>query len=70
MSLRKCIIFTCKDMLQRCLLPETAANHIARSRGTLVPHIVPISYPITLLAIVHMYQECQERYNLYTLCLQ
>jgi len=51
------------SMLRRCLLVDTWANHMARSRGTLVAHLVRISYSTTLLAIVHMYRE----YYMFTL---
>ena len=42
---------------------------MARYRGTLMPHLVRISNSIVLLAIVHMRQENQERFSLYTICL-
>ena len=66
MSFRNCTIFTCNCMLRTCLFTDASAIHMARSRGTLVPHLVRISYSITLLAIVHMYQE---RNSLYTIFL-
>ena len=44
-------------MLQKCLLADSSANDMAISGDTLVPHLVRISISITLLAIVHMYQE-------------
>ena len=44
-------------ILLRYLLADTSANHMARPRGTPVPHRVQFSCSVTLLAIVHMHQE-------------
>ena len=50
-------------MLRRCVLADTSANEMARSRSALVPHLVRYSYSIALYVKVHMYQE----YHLLTL---
>ena len=44
-------------MLRRCVLADTSANDMARSRGTLVAHLVRFLYSIALYVIVHMYHE-------------
>ena len=62
-------MLTCNCKLRRCLLADTSDNHIAQSRFTFVTHLVQISYSFTVLAIIHKYQEYQERYSLYTTCL-
>ena len=56
MSFRKCTIFISNCLLLRCSLADTSTNHMARSRGTLVPHLVRILYSKTLLTLVHMNQ--------------
>ena len=53
-------------MSLRYLFADTTANHRARSRGTLVPQLVRISYSTTFLAMVHMYGE----YYMFILCSQ
>ena len=60
-------------MRRRRWLADTSANHMAQSswnandyEGTLVPHLVQTAYPITLFAILHMYEE---KYSLHTICL-
>ena len=62
-------MFTYNWKLRRCRVADTSADHMAQSLATLVPYQVQIRYYIALLAIVHMYQEYQDRYSLYTMCL-
>ena len=62
-SFGKCTIYACNHMLRICLSAYTPANHMARFRGTHVPHLLRTSYSITFRAVVHMY-------ILYTICLQ
>ena len=66
MSFRKCTLITYNCVLLRCLLADTSVNHMVRSRGTLVPHLVRVSYSTTLLAIVHMSRD----YYIFTLDCQ
>ena len=49
--LRKCIMFTYNYKLPRWLLADASAKHVTQSRGTLVPHLVIVSYSIAQLAI-------------------
>ena len=44
-------------MVRGCVLADTSANDMERSRGTFVPHLVRFSYSIALYVIAHMYQE-------------
>ena len=43
MSFKKCTIFTCNCMLHKYLLADSSANDMARSRDTLVLHLVRFS---------------------------
>ena len=69
MSFRKSALIAGNCMLCRCLLADTSPNPMAPSLATNFPHLIQFLYSLALLAIVHMWQEYQTRYSLYTMCL-
>ena len=69
-SLRSFTLITCNCKLRRCVLADTSANHMPQSHDKIVPHLVQVSSSIASLAIVHMSQEYQQPYSLYTLSCQ